>query len=56
MTVEPGKGKGVGQPVRRMGGTDTCICKKCGYNEEHLRGKPCNQLKCPTCGTPLQGK
>jgi hypothetical protein len=27
-----------------------CICPKCGHKEEHLRGQPCYQKRCPKCG------
>ena len=53
--AEPGKGKGNGYPVRKAGGTDTCVCPKCGETVEHTRGTPCNQLKCPKCGAAMQG-
>jgi len=55
LTAEPGKGQGVGKPKRRAGGTDTCVCPKCGETIKHIRGKPCNQIKCPKCKTPMQG-
>jgi len=32
-----------------------CVCKECGYYEEHKAGKPCQEIKCPECGTPLMG-
>jgi len=53
--AEPGKGKGYGYPARKSGGTDSCVCPKCGEITPHPRGKPCNQIKCPKCGTPMQG-
>jgi len=40
----------------RMGGPASagpsgyCICPKCGHKEEHLRGQPCYQKRCPKCG------
>ena len=27
-----------------------CICPGCGHKIKHVRGKPCNQQKCPKCG------
>lgn len=56
LNIEPGKGKGYGYPPRRGGGTDLCICPKCKTTAPHIRGKPCNELKCPKCGIPMQGK
>jgi len=38
------------------GGTDTCVCPKCGTEYEHERGVPCNKIKCPTCNIQLTGK
>jgi phage-related protein (TIGR01555 family) len=32
-----------------------CICKKCGYTEDHIAGTPCSNKKCPECGTELTG-
>ena len=50
-----GRARGVG---RRMGSPNTgqqtggiCKCPKCGYRQEHTRGKPCNQTKCSKCET-----
>lgn len=33
-----------------------CICPKCGYGKEKIRGKPCRNIKCPKCGTPLMSE
>ncbi|MFP4403582.1 MAG: DUF134 domain-containing protein [Candidatus Woesearchaeota archaeon] len=30
-----------------------CVCPKCVYEEIHIRGLPCNQKKCPNCGTQM---
>ena len=38
------------------GGTDTCICPSCSHEIPHVKGKPCNQVKCPKCSTPMTGK
>lgn len=54
--AKPGYGQGVGKPKRGAGGTDNCVCPKCGAESAHVRGTPCNQIKCPKCGTPMQGK
>ena len=56
LSAQPGKGKGVGLPERRAGGTDTCVCPKCGAKVTHARGQPCNQIKCPKCGASMIGK
>ena len=37
------------------GGTDTCVCPKCGYKAEHDRGTPCNETDCPECGATMVG-
>ena len=31
----------------------TCVCPKCGYKEEKIRGVPCINKKCPKCGTQM---
>ncbi len=47
----PGRGRGrMGGPLSAGPGGD-CVCPKCGYEKEHFRGRPCNQEKCPKCGT-----
>jgi len=51
-----GKGMGVGGPRQGTGGTDTCVCPKCGNEESHERGIPCKEKKCPKCGTLMTGK
>lgn len=33
-----------------------CICPDCGYVEEHKINKPCNEIKCPECGSMLTKK
>lgn len=35
---------------------DLCICMKCGFEKEHVRGQPCKNEFCPDCGTPLVRK
>lgn len=48
-------GIGLGGRRRRAGGVDECVCPNCGYKVKHVRGKPCAQIKCPKCGTPMAG-
>jgi hypothetical protein len=40
---------------RGLGGTEECVCPKCGEKTPHARGIPCSQVKCPKCGTPMRG-
>ena len=53
--VQPGRGRGRG----RMGGPfsagpgGTCKCPKCGYEQQHPIGQPCNKISCPKCGTRM---
>ena len=51
-----GKGQGVGDPKQGVGGTDVCVCPKCGYEIVHGRGTPCAEMECPECGVALVGK
>lgn len=42
----------------RMGGFGLgpggdCVCPSCGYTEQHARGVPCYQRKCPKCGSTM---
>lgn len=36
-----------------MGRGGTCICPKCGKKIPHQSGKPCQEEKCPECGTKM---
>lgn len=51
-----GEGRGVKKVRQQDGGTDTCFCPECNYEEVHERGIPCVEKICPKCGIPLQGK
>jgi len=49
-------GQGPGKARGRMGGIGAgpngyCVCMSCGEKVPHQQGKPCNQMKCPKCGT-----
>ena len=51
-----GAGQGRGGGRGRMGGfgagpAGNCVCPQCGNKVSHQRGQPCNQIKCPKCGT-----
>jgi len=52
-----GRGQGGGgQRAGRMGGrfaggpSGNCVCPQCGRKEQHKRGVPCFEQKCPKCG------
>lgn len=51
-----GEGQGVGGDRQGVGGTDICVCPKCGHEEKHERNVPCAEMKCPKCGTKMIGK
>lgn len=51
-----GEGQGQGNEKQNIGGTNVCVCPKCGYEIEHDRGTPCNGIKCPKCDTLMIGK
>ncbi len=44
-----GRGRMGGQFAAGTGGI--CVCTKCDYETSHIRGQPCNQRKCPKCGS-----
>ena len=54
-----GQGQGQGSGPGRLGGPKAagpggqCVCPSCGHKEDHVAGKPCNQQKCPKCGTQM---
>uniref|UniRef100_A0A6M3IF34 Putative structural protein n=1 Tax=viral metagenome TaxID=1070528 RepID=A0A6M3IF34_9ZZZZ len=51
-----GDGRGVGGPAQGDGGADMCVCPECGATAKHERGVPCNEQKCPKCGTAMTGQ
>ena len=51
-----GDGQGQDGPPQGDGGADICVCPECGYETEHDKGTPCNEMTCPECGTSLVGK
>ena len=61
----PGTGRGMGGGRGggrgRMGGFAAgpgggCVCPGCGKTTPHRPGVPCNQSKCPDCGTTMTRK
>jgi len=54
-----GSGRGQGQGPGRMGGPKaagpggSCVCPACGHKAPHQVGQPCNDVKCPKCGTAM---
>ena len=51
-----GSGRGAGRRInKRANDSRTCTCPKCGYQQAHRRGQPCNLLTCPKCQVALQG-
>jgi hypothetical protein len=54
-----GGGRGQGRGLGRMGGPKAagpdgkCICPDCGHKVPHVVGQPCNEKKCPKCGTMM---
>ncbi len=54
-----GDGRGsAGGGNGRMGGFGSgaggyCVCPSCGFRQEHERGQPCTQQRCPNCGAGL---
>ncbi len=63
--MRKGNGQGRGQgnsPKGRMNGPlasgpeGNCVCPKCGNEQTHTRGQPCNQTKCLKCETLMTRK
>ncbi len=46
-----GRGIGQGRGSVGMAASEQCICPKCSITVAHKVGMPCNQIKCPQCGT-----
>ena len=40
----------------RLGKGGECICPKCKTTVKHERGVPCQDTKCPECGTKMLRK
>jgi hypothetical protein len=36
-----------------MGPGGHCVCPKCNNETPHVRGTPCQQERCPQCGTKM---
>jgi len=55
--LEEGRGDGQGQGGNKQGdgGADKCKCPKCGNEQAHEKGIPCNEIKCSKCGTAMGG-
>ena len=41
---------------KNAGPVGNCVCPKCGYEQPHVRGQPCNQIKCSKCETLMTRK
>jgi len=51
-----GDGQGTGGNRQGDGGASVCVCPSCGATSTHIKGKPCNDQKCPKCGAVMIGK
>ncbi len=54
-----GFGRGIFQrraTGKGQGGSEKCVCPKCGYTQPHQRCVPCTEDLCPKCNTPMKGK
>ena len=51
-----GQGQGVGGSKQGDGGSNKCICPKCGATSSHTKGTPCSGMKCSKCGTTMVGE
>jgi uncharacterized paraquat-inducible protein A len=41
------------QRSQGMGPMGYCVCPNCNYKTPHRRGTPCQEEKCPRCGTKM---
>jgi predicted Fe-Mo cluster-binding NifX family protein len=57
-----GRGLRQGRGVQRLGRRSGpwiagpggfCVCPQCGHREPHEQGRPCTQMRCPTCKVAL---
>ena len=50
-----GQGSGLGRNngPQKAGTGGKCVCPKCGYEAQHVVGKPCYNEKCPKCNTEM---
>ena len=53
---EAREGQGKGKARQGDGGTDACVCPKCGTIKKHVKGEPCTANACPKCGGAMVGK
>ncbi|MBN1793238.1 DUF134 domain-containing protein [Candidatus Woesearchaeota archaeon] len=49
-----GRGRMRGPLAGGPGGA--CVCPKCGNEQPHIRGVPCNQMKCAKCNSVMARK
>jgi len=47
-----GRGKNIGDKPG-AGPAGNCICPSCGAKIPHTVNSPCNEVKCPKCGTTM---
>ena len=57
-TTDKGMGKGQGTGRGRGGGFSAgpggyCVCPSCGESVPHQVRTPCNEQRCPKCGTAM---
>ncbi len=48
----PGYGRGRGYQAG-LGPEGVCFCPKCGFRKTHVPGVPCQEERCPQCGSVL---
>ncbi|MCK5017036.1 MAG: hypothetical protein KAS32_08185 [Candidatus Peribacteraceae bacterium] len=46
-----GRGRMNSNFVAGPGPQGDCVCPSCGHKSPHSRGQPCNEIKCPKCGS-----
>lgn len=48
-----GRGQVRGGSGQGAGPAGNCVCPSCGEKVKHQAGTPCNERKCPKCGSPM---
>ena len=54
--IGQGRGRGRMNGPLSAGPDGTCKCHGCGHEQPHVRGRPCNLIRCPKCNSLMTRK